>query len=267
MAQSDEYVMAGLDAESESQRLGLLEAARDPSTVRRLDALGVTAGWRCREVGAGHGSIARWLAGTVGPSGSVVAADIDPRFLTGMPDNVEVRQLDIREEDVEADAFDFVHCRALLMHLPDPSAAIARMVGALVPGGLLLAEEGDYGLYYYGGHPTADEINRVARQALDVMTDAGIVDAAFGRRLPGMLVDSGLTLLGAQIDTGVNQPGETGYEFARKTVMDSAPWLVVAGVHDPDQPRSLEAYFGAPGTVIPGPSLVAAWGQKPPNPA
>ena len=108
-------------------------------------SLGVKGGWRCLEVGAGHGSIARWLSERVGPAGSVVAVDVDTGFLAGLPDNVDVRELDIRDLDIEPD-FDLAHCRALLMHLSDPADALARIVAALRPGGVLLAEEGDFGL-------------------------------------------------------------------------------------------------------------------------
>jgi SAM-dependent methyltransferase len=263
VAQSDEYVMGGLEAGAESRRLSLLEATRDPATVRRLEALGVERGWRCLEVGAGHGSIARWLADKVGPDGSVVALDIDTRFLTELPPNVEVRVLDIRETGVEPGVYDLAHCRALLMHLPDPAGALARMAAALAPGGVLLAEEGDYGLYHYGGHPEAEEISRTARDVLDAMTHAGIVNASFGRRLPGMLSSAGLKLLGAHVDTGVSRPGDPGYEFTRQTVMDSAPRLIEAGLLDTAGPSRLESFWGKPGTVITGPSLVAAWAQKP----
>lgn len=58
-----------------------LEATFDPSTIGYLTGVGVTAGWACWEIGAGGGSIARWLAERVGPTGSVLATDIDPRFI------------------------------------------------------------------------------------------------------------------------------------------------------------------------------------------
>ena len=133
------YVLTGVDPATEEGRLALLERRFDAGTVRRLGDLGVRSGWRCLEVGAGHGSIARWLSEKVGRDGSVIAADIDTRFLTGLPDNVDVRALDIRDLEPEPD-FDLVHCRALLMHLRDPADAIARIVAALRPGGVLLAE-------------------------------------------------------------------------------------------------------------------------------
>src|SRR5438093_11116540 len=70
------------DWEREPLRLRLLEQHADPTSARRLEATGVRAGWRCLEVGAGHGSIARWLASQVAPSGSVVALDLETSLLS-----------------------------------------------------------------------------------------------------------------------------------------------------------------------------------------
>jgi SAM-dependent methyltransferase len=263
MAQGSEYVMAGIDAAAESDRLALLEACRDPGSTRRLEQLGVDVGWRCLEVGAGRGSIARWLSDRVGPTGSVVAVDIDPRFLTEMPENVEVRTLDIRQEEVEAGAYDLVHCRALLMHLPDPAATLARFAAALAPGGMLLAEEGDYGLSYYGGHPDAEELNERARQTYDALAEAGIFNSRFGRTLPALLLAGGFERCGSEIETRVSRPGEPHYEFARATVLESVPGLIAAGLMQDTDVERLEGYFGHPDTVITGGSVVSAWGQKP----
>ena len=54
----------------ERERLALLTELADPITTRRLTDLGVGPGWRCLDVGAGDGSVARWLAGRVGPEGA-----------------------------------------------------------------------------------------------------------------------------------------------------------------------------------------------------
>jgi 2-polyprenyl-3-methyl-5-hydroxy-6-metoxy-1,4-benzoquinol methylase len=263
MADNRQYVMSEIDGRTESGRLDLLELSRDPETIGRLAALDIQPGWRCLEVGAGHGSIARWLADQVGSTGSVVAADIDPRFLTEMPENVEVRRLDIRQEDAEAGVYDLVHCRALLMHLPDPARALARLAAALRPGGVILAEEPDYGLYTYGGHPDVDALNVMTRRALDAVTQAGIFNAWLGRGLPAMLPSAGLVLRGTAIETKVSQPGDPRSEFERLTALESVPPLVAAGVVEETSLAQLKAYFGQPGTIITGSSLVAAWAQKP----
>ena len=68
-------------------------------------ARGVGPGWRCLEVGAGAGSIAGWLADRVGPSGQVIATDLDTRFLEQQArPNLEVRRHDVVRDPLETDA-------------------------------------------------------------------------------------------------------------------------------------------------------------------
>src|SRR6187399_1249805 len=91
----------------ERARLEQLERISDPVTRGRLEKLGVARGWRCLEVGAGRGSIARWLADRVGPEGRVVATDLDPRFLDDLTlPNVEVRAHDVLATPFEPGAYD-----------------------------------------------------------------------------------------------------------------------------------------------------------------
>ena len=99
---ANRYFAADTPAASELERLECLSDIFDPVTTRRLESLGVTAGWQCLEVGAGAGSIAQRLCDWVGEEGRVVAADLDPRFLqAGSRPNLEVRQLDILRDDLE----------------------------------------------------------------------------------------------------------------------------------------------------------------------
>jgi SAM-dependent methyltransferase len=103
--------------------------------------VGIGPGWHCLEVGAGSGSVARWIRDQVGSDGRVVAVDLDTRFIDHEP-GIEARRANILVDDAEPDAFDLIHCRALLHHLRDNQVlALGRMATALRPGGLLVAEE------------------------------------------------------------------------------------------------------------------------------
>jgi predicted O-methyltransferase YrrM len=74
------YRPAAADREAaEGERLGLLEQIYDP--VSRRGRAPLQAGWRCLELGTGRGSMAPWLAEKVGPTGHVVATDIDVGYL------------------------------------------------------------------------------------------------------------------------------------------------------------------------------------------
>ena len=74
------YVAADSPEEIEMERLNALEEMRDGLIQRRLESLGIRLGWRCLEVGAGRGSIARCMTEVVGPTGQAVAIDLNPDF-------------------------------------------------------------------------------------------------------------------------------------------------------------------------------------------
>lgn len=62
-------------------RLSTLETIEDPATIDHLEKIGIAEGWNCLEVGAGGGSITEWLCRRVGPTGNVVATDVNTRYL------------------------------------------------------------------------------------------------------------------------------------------------------------------------------------------
>src|SRR3954468_23544877 len=68
------------DLPTELSRLRLMERMLDPEEIKVLSGLDVQRSWHCLELGAGAGSIARWLAERC-PDGRVVATDVDPAFL------------------------------------------------------------------------------------------------------------------------------------------------------------------------------------------
>ena len=64
-------------------RFEALATLFDRSTFSHLREIGVGSGWRCWEVGAGGMSVPLWLATRVGPTGLVLATDIDTSWLAG----------------------------------------------------------------------------------------------------------------------------------------------------------------------------------------
>jgi len=200
------------DSRDELDRLRLLEHEYDPSTIRHLIDLGVREGWRCLEVGPGAGSIARWLGERVGSRGQVVAADIDPRFLGDLDvPNIEVRRLDIMRDELEVGSYDVVHCRFLLMHMPDPEAVLQRMISALRPGGWVLAEEPDHVSVEAvdAEHPRADAFNDAFRKRIRLLTDAGIMDLRMGRSLPTLFANVGLVDIANEGVARIARGGDT----------------------------------------------------------
>ncbi len=170
-------------------RFAALASLFDPVTIRHLEGLGVTEGWRCLDVGAGGGSIAGWLAERVGATGRVVATDLDVRWLTQQlrVRNVEVRPHDIIKDTLPERTFDLVHERLVLIHLPERVTALDHMVAALRPGGWLLAEDFDsvIGSDAFVDPRSDDEElgNRILRSVRTLLAQRG-ADTALGHKLP-----------------------------------------------------------------------------------
>src|SRR5437867_894369 len=176
--------------ELEQERLRKLEEWLDPGTKRHLDEIGVGPGWRVLEVAAGAGSIARHLAERVGPEGSVLATDLDLKFLDDIDlANVEVRKHDILADELPDDTFDLVHTRLLLMHLPAREEALKRMIAATKPGGYVFVE--DMEMMTWIDITPAPAMDRVRAAIFKLFEMAG-ADPFLGRTLPFMLDGVGL---------------------------------------------------------------------------
>jgi len=255
--------------EKERERLAGLEAVYDPGTIRHLEALGVAEGWRCLEVGGGGGSIARWLCARVGDKGRVLATDVNTRFLDALQEpNLEVRKHDIVADELPTEAFDLIHTRLLLEHLPDRDQALKRITAALRPGGWLLVEDFDATRPLVKPTPQfrypAEGQRRAAkviRALLGVMQSAGF-DPAYGTRLPDELMAQGLVDIGAEIGGSLVWGGSRGTLMPSWTIEQLRPKLVEAGVAEKDIDREIAA-LGDPNQALFPPLMVSAWGRRP----
>src|SRR3989337_280528 len=80
------------DAPAATEQLGLLSEILNRETFSSLgEEVRGGHGWRCWDVGAGDGSVSRWLAARVGTSGHVVASDIKPQHVPSHPRIEEIR--------------------------------------------------------------------------------------------------------------------------------------------------------------------------------
>ena len=158
--------------EAARARLEALEASCDPFTASHLDKVGVGPGWHCLEVGAGAGSVARMLCERVGPDGHVLAVDLEPTLLADVSEpNLEVRRLDVVVDELPEAAFDLIHTRLVLVHIPQRDELIPKLVRSLRPGGVLLLEECDL----HAAFAADDDVFRPSLEAMyRPLYDAGI---------------------------------------------------------------------------------------------
>jgi hypothetical protein len=87
------YLLDNAQAEAGERFVALAELF-DGVTRGHFDRLGVGPGWHCWEVGAGGRSIPEALAAAAGPTGHVLATDINPAWLDPHG-TYEVRRHDI----------------------------------------------------------------------------------------------------------------------------------------------------------------------------
>jgi len=255
--------------EPEDERLALLEQLFDPASRRRRDL--VRPGWRCLEVGAGRGSMAVWLAEQVGPSGHVVATDIDITYLKRLDvPNLEVRRHNILEDPLDAlgpGSFDLVSSRLMLFWLAGKQeTAIRRMAECLRPGGWLVDEDGDWGMVapVDPAHPLSAGYH-AAWQNGGWWASRGY-DPAFGRKLPALFERCGLRNIRHQASAEVVRGGSPWAGWWKEILegiraCEQAGGLLT-GAREQEY-QALTAPLTDPSSWLSSELLHACWGQRP----
>ncbi|MGA9374376.1 MAG: class I SAM-dependent methyltransferase [Mycobacterium sp.] len=264
-AEGGRYFAADAEADDELARLKLLEAVCDPWTFRYLDGIGVRKGWRCLEVGAGAGSVVRWLSERVGSAGRVVAADLDPRFLGDLrAPNVEVRRCDITQDEIEPASYDLVHSRAVAMHMNDPADVLRRMVTALRPGGWLIAEDPDYGTVESldPAHPLGEAFHACFQARIEFLAATNVMDLRYGRVLPVHMESLGLIELGNEAATLVDHGGSALSRFWVHTWQLTDDGMIANGAVTQSQVVDARRALEDPTFIYRGALMQAAWGRR-----
>jgi SAM-dependent methyltransferase len=263
MAATTRYMLDNARGEA-ADRFAALSTLFDPTTVRHLERCGIRPGWRCLEVGAGGGSVAAWLADRVGASGAVLATDIEPRFLRALArPNMEVRRHDIGVEALPERAFDLVHARLVLMHVPDRNLALDRLIGALKPGGWIVAEEFDS----VSLPPAPEQCPSETRldtqiSLLQLLEDHG-VDRLYGRKLYGALRSHGLVDVDSEGRVVMLRHGSPGESMLRANYMQLRTEMVDEGYISEGQIESDLKRLQDPHFAMPCAIMWSATGRRP----
>lgn len=223
MTPSDGYLLDNRQTEA-GERFDAFASLFDPTTFRHLERLGIGPGWRCWEVGAGGTSVVSWLARRVGPTGAVLATDIDTsRMDTVARPPVEVRTHDVGAEEPPGRGFDLVHARLVLVHVPDRERALRSMIDALRPGGRLLIEDADPALQPLtcpDEHGPEERLANRLRQGFRRLLAERGADLSYGRRLRGCSVKPGC---------GRSRPTRTSRSPHRRAPLSNWPRSVRSG--------------------------------------
>ncbi len=256
-----QYVFTAAHQVQELERLRTIEQIFDPVSRARIEKTGITAKWQCLEVGAGAGSITQWLATVVGEQGKVVAIDLDTRFVSQLRSpNVEILQADIRHPPLESHAFDLIHARYVLIHIPDFEVALAKMLDLLKPGGWLVIEEPDFSAAraISGEKSACESVDRVNRSILQMFANRDM-DYALGVHLPAKFQKLGLQQLSVENDVPLAHGGSGIATVMKLSTMQLAQKYIATGEANQedieqyclfaDDPNTWSIYYATVGII------------------
>jgi SAM-dependent methyltransferase len=264
MPQSD-YVHQHLSDSDEYARLRKIEVLLDPRTRGFLQRLGLKEGMSFLEAGAGGGGLLPWLSQVVGPTGKVLAVDMDTRFLKDLPQpNLQVLQDDLTRMDLGSERFDFIHERYVLNHIPAYRDVLRKMRAALKSGGWLLLEDADTS----GGRIETTDPARLRAfnaipQARKLLFASKGMDSSFGLLLPGLLRETGFTNIGEETYAPLDRGGKGMAEITRLSVLGLWGQYLKTGAASEDDLKTFVKMAADPNQEAVYYSTVSAWGQKP----
>ena len=261
-----DYIFADTQLELELTRLQALETVCDPLSHRLLRATGMTTGWHCLEVGAGAGSIMRWMSDIVGRAGKVTAIDLDTRFIKDVRlDNVEVIEADVDRVDLAPESFDLIHVRNVLIHQKDRHF-LSKILQLLKPQGWLVIEEPDFSALKFTAGTQAQQqaVTKVNRAICQMFTNRG-KDYALGAKLPSLLQQLNLQRIAVENDAPISPGGSDIAVLMKLSVRQLTEKYVATNKVTPaeietycefaDNPTSWGIFLATVGVVAQKPSI------------
>lgn len=224
------YVFAPVRREEQYR---CLSEAFDETTTARLAEIGVADGWSCLDVGCGNGSLSRWLADRVAPSGQVLATDLTPIAAANRP-NLTVVHHDVRTDPIREGSLDLVVVRLLLQHFPDRDTVLAKLARALKPGGWLQVDEFDTSherVLVAPSDRAAGLYEKFLRAKQDLMRSSG-GDPEWGRWVAGALRRAGLVDVDTRPCVRTRAPGSPDLRLQENHTHQLRDGLVASGMTD-----------------------------------
>lgn len=120
------------------QSVGLMTLRYIPPLLR---AASIAPGQRVLDIATGTGIAAEAVASAIGPSGSIIAADISPAMVEKARERLtKLANITFAVEDGQTltfadESFDSVVCNMGLMYFPDPARGLSEFHRVLRPGG------------------------------------------------------------------------------------------------------------------------------------
>jgi SAM-dependent methyltransferase len=235
---------------------------------------GLSPGQRVLDIGCGAGDVSFIATQLVGETGHVVGIDRSQtaietareRARFGGHKNVDFVVGDVTDPQVPG-KFDAIVGRLVLMYLPDPVAALARLRSVLRLQGLIVMQEGD--LTSIGAEPECPLITQLREWFVSGFARTGAA-TQMGSRLTSVMHRAGFSPEGSW----VSQPSYVGplltqldwFSDLTRTLLPTLEAHGIATAAEADVPtltRRLEAEARARDAILFAPRLVGVWARHP----
>lgn len=272
MTRTDSYVLG--HSNTELERLIKQASFYGVLSEQALRMAGIAPGMRVLDVGCGSGDVSFLAASLVGPNGSVTGIDkgvatielASQRAVQANITNVRFEVGDIMQYQPN-EKVDIVVGRLILIHLPDPVAALRHLSSMLKPGGIILFEEVD--ITTSRSVPTSALFSNTIDRLTQTFRRAGL-EPDTGSHLYSLFNQAGLPqpqmIGGARVEGG---PASTVYEYLAETVRSMLPFIIKTGVATAEEIEidtfvsRLRHEITEMGGIIVTPTMISAWARLP----
>jgi SAM-dependent methyltransferase len=243
----------------ESERLQRQADELAPDSIALLKTADLRPGDSAIDLGCGPRGILDLLCERVSPGGRVVGLDADPVHVTMARRFAKDRKLgevelicdDARHTGLEADSFDLVHARTLLITIPRPAEVLAEMVRLARPGGWVAGLEPDT------EHPICYPPSPAFERLCEIFTGAfprNGSDLRIGRRMGELYRQAGLVDVSVQVRADIYPAGHSRRTLRADLVRSLRPTILQMGIADEDEldqlDRAVRTHLANPDTLM-----------------
>jgi SAM-dependent methyltransferase len=184
----------------ELERLGIQHRVWRPAVLDCWRRAGIGPGSRVLDVGAGPGFATVDLAELVGMSGQVIAAERSRRFVEAAREacrsrgleQVQVQELDLMSDPLPGEGMDAAWCRWVASFVSSPETLVAKLAGALQPGGVAVFHEYvDYATWRLA--PKSPAVEEFVQHVMESWREAG-GEPDIALVLPSLLAGAGFRI-------------------------------------------------------------------------
>jgi ubiquinone/menaquinone biosynthesis C-methylase UbiE len=269
MTEQKEYIL-GIN-EEELERLRFQHGVWKKVTDDFFDRIGVREGWKCLDVGAGPGFVARDLRERVGASGEVAVIEPAEYYIEYFKDyaadngwkNIKYFHGTAETVSLPSDQYEVIFVRWVIGFVPDPKKFIENLLPSLKNGGIIAIQD-----YLYSGlalYPKGGAFDNALDTVIKHWATGG-GDAFVAAKIPRIFRGNGLELVDYSPHCLAGGPDSDVIEWAHKFFTKHMDLMVASGATTREMGDAMLAdwyeHRKNPDTIFCSPIVVDMAGRK-----